>query len=88
MSPLPDQKITELAVAAGMMPADVEEALAEAASAGQKLPTDADIERQARIDEAHVERTRAWWWFITQVPPEFKRILEARPADQGRSAGA
>jgi hypothetical protein len=72
-----EQTAYRIALEAGMMPADIEAALHDAAAADQQLPTEAEIAEDARITEADIERDKLWWFYNSAVPPEYKRLLTA-----------
>ena len=77
------QRAYQIALAAGMMPADIEDALRDAAQAEQRLPTEAELAEDALVTEADVARSRQWWLLNPHVPAEFRRLLmaEERRAD-------
>ena len=76
-----EQRAYDAAVLAGMMPADVEDALREAREAEQRPPTDAEMEDDSEVTEADLERDRQWWLWNPDVPEKFKRLLAAQVTD-------
>jgi hypothetical protein len=66
-----------LAIRIGMLPADVEDALLDAAQAGQALPSEAEIAEDAQVTPADVERGRQYWMYADFVPLKYKRLLTA-----------
>jgi len=67
-----------LAIRIGMLPADVEDALLDAAQAGQALPSEAEIAEDAQVTPADVERGRQYWMYADFVPLRYKRLLTAQ----------
>jgi hypothetical protein len=62
---------------AGCAPADIEDALRDAAEAGQALPTDAEIAEDAEITDEDKERSRQWWILADFIPDGYNRLLYA-----------
>jgi len=62
---------------AGCSPADVEDALNDAAEAGQALPTETEIAEDAEITDLDKERSRLWWITAEFVPDGYNRLLYA-----------
>jgi len=62
---------------AGCSPADIEDALNDAAEAGQALPTEAEIAEDAEITDLDKERSRLWWITAEFVPDGYNRLLYA-----------
>ena len=77
------QRAYQIALATGMMPGDIEDALRDAAQAEQRLPTATEIIEDAEVTEADIDRGRQWWLLNPHVPAEFRRLLmaEERYAD-------
>ena len=77
------QRAYQLALAVGMMPVDIEDALRDAARVEQTLPTEAEMAEDAMVTEADIDRSRQWWLLNPHVPAEFRRLLmaEERHAD-------
>jgi len=75
MSNHQERRAYEIAVAAGIMPADVEDALRDARQAEQRLPSALDMEADGEVTGGDIERARAWWMF--NAPSEYVRLLSA-----------
>ena len=71
------QRAYQIALATGMMPVDVEDALQDAAQAEQRLPTEAEMAEDATVTEADIDRSRQRWLLNPHVPAEFRRLLMA-----------
>ena len=78
-----DKRAYQVALAAGIMPADAEDALQDAAQVEQRLPTEAEMAEDAIVTEADIARSHQWWLLNPHVPAEFRRLLmaEERRAD-------
>jgi len=73
-----DEAAYRLAIRLGLMPQDVEDALADARAAGQALPTEQEANEDSQITEADQERGRQWWVYADFVPLRYKRLLTAK----------
>lgn len=73
-----DEAAYRLAIRIGMLPADVEDALLDAAQANQQLPSEAEIAEDAQVTPADAERGRQWWMYADFVPLRYKRLLTAQ----------
>lgn len=77
---LTDQEFYNRLVRIGVMPSVAERIVADAAKADQALPTDADLDEDAKVTDADIELATQWWLYTPTVPRKYKRLLHATPA--------
>lgn len=79
--PLPDTDLIARLVEIGVMPTIAERIIADAAAAGQQLPTEAEMDDDAVVTQADIEQAAMFWMYTPDVPLEYKRLLHAQALD-------
>ena len=72
-----ERRAYQVAIVAGVSPADALDALRDAREAGQALPTEVEIAEDAEITDEDKERSRQWWIMADFVPDGYDRLLYA-----------
>lgn len=75
---LTDQEFYDRMVRMGMMPTIVERVIAN--SQTDELPTQAELDEDAKITDGDIELAAQWWLYTPTVPRKFKRLLHATAA--------
>jgi hypothetical protein len=73
---LSDNALYDWLVRIGTMPAIAERIVADSQSG--KLPTEAEMDEDAKITDEDIELAAAWWLYTPAVPRKFKRLLHAK----------
>lgn len=78
MAPLTDKELYNKLVRLGMMPAIVERIIAN--SQTDELPTQSEMDEDAKITDGDIALAAQWWIYTPAVPRKYKRLLHATPA--------
>ena len=73
---LSDKEMYSELVRLGMMPAIAERVVAN--SKTDKLPTEAEMDEDAKITSEDIALAAQWWLYTPAVPRKFKRLLHAK----------
>lgn len=74
---LTDKALYDKLVTIGVMPSVAERIIADANAANDELPTEQDVQEDAKVTEADLALAAQYWLYSPAVPKRFKRVLHA-----------
>ena len=75
---LTDQELYNKLIRIGVMPSIAEQIIAD--SQTDELPTEAEMDEDAKVTDGDIELAAQWWLYTPTVPRKYKRLLHATAA--------